>query len=120
MPFIDPDVIPARGQGREPTSDLRRVEELVGEVPRLGAQPAAGDGAAFFRPDHQTAGLGEQLLTGGGLEFAPKLVSAEQQRHVRRALEVRLADDAALAVARTAVVGRPVPLDAKHPEAPCR
>jgi hypothetical protein len=120
MLFVEADVVLARGQRREPTGHLGPVEELVGEVPRSRAQQAAGDGAAALWPDHQTTGLGEQIFTGRDLELPPEFISAQQQGHVRRALEVRLADDTALAVARTAVVGSPETLDAKDSEAPCR
>ena len=49
------------------------------------------------------------------LQSLPQLVGPQEQRHVGRVLEVRLADDPGLPVAGAPVVRRGVPLQPEHP-----
>ena len=96
---------------REAASDLGAVQLLVLQAV-LDARPhgaledprAALDGA---RDE-------EQLLAGLGLELAPELVRAQDERHVARVLEVRLTDDPREPVRGAELVRDREALDPEH------
>ncbi len=96
------------------------VEKFVRQVPLAGRAQAAGDGRRLGPAEVEAAGERHQVGARAGLELVPELVGAQQQRHVRRVLEVRLPDDARPAVARPAVVRRPEALEPEHPLPPRR
>ncbi len=108
--LVERDEVVARRERRKAPADLRRVEHFVREPIRLRGGEAAGDDVAVRRADHQPAGEVEQRW----IELAPQLIRAQEQRHVVRAFEVRLADDARASVARAAVVRGRETLDADH------
>ena len=60
----------------------------------------------------------EQLPASRRFQLAPQPVTFLEQRHVVGVLEIRLADDAGLAVAAAAIVRRVKAVDADGPHAP--
>jgi hypothetical protein len=52
----------AGGEGREATADLRRRQQLVGEVPFDGRGPSARQHRALGGPEQQPAGGQQQRL----------------------------------------------------------
>lgn len=92
-PFVQRDLVVGRGHGREPAADLRRVQQLVRQVPLLGAAQAAGHGPAVRPAHHQPAGPEHHGPATVRLDLRPQLGRAQQQRHVGRVLEVGLAGD---------------------------
>ena len=93
---------------------LGRLENLVGEPVLDRASQRAGEELTPRRPDHQAAGLHEQLLADLLLERRPQLVRALHDRHVARMLVVRLANDACAAVRRSVNVRSHEAVDAEH------
>ena len=103
---------------REPLRHGPLVEHLVGQVPRPHARQRAGHDVGVGSPDHQRARPRDHRLAGVGRQSFPALVRPAHERHVGRVLEVGLAHDARVAVARAAVVGRRELLEPRHQRPP--
>ena len=110
----------ALGEAELRVADRHRgpLEPLVGERPPRGTAQRPGDHLRVGRAQHQAADAVQQRPPGRRPELVPQLVGPPGQRHVVGVLEVRLADDAGLAVRRAEGVGRPELLDAEHAHAP--
>ncbi len=78
----------------------------------------AGHHFAVGRTDFEQPDLVEQPPTRRLLQFAPQPVALFQQGHIVQVLEIRLANDASLAVAAAAVVRRMEAVDSHGPHAP--
>ncbi len=100
-----------QAEGGEPARGLGSVDLLVRE-PVLDAR--ANGALEDPRAALERARDEEQLLAGVGLELPPELVRAEDERHVARVLEVRLADDPGEPVRRAALVRNLEALEPEH------
>ena len=109
--LVQAHLVVGRVERREATPDLRGVEHLVRQVPLAGRTQAAGHGRAV-RPAEVEAAVERHQV---GVQLVPQLVGAQQQRHVRRVLEVGLPDDARPAVTGPLVVRRTEAFEAEHP-----
>ncbi|MCG3121440.1 MAG: hypothetical protein ALAOOOJD_04532 [bacterium] len=81
-------------------------EKLMRQSMKLRAVAGASDQNAFRWADHQAAGLQKKLLACFPLQRRPIFVGALHDRHVHRMFEIRLANDARLAVRRAEGVRR--------------
>ena len=113
--LVQGDVAGMRRESRESASYLGPVEHLVPQVPFPARTQAARNCEAVRRPDEQPAREPVDLALGIGGELVPQLVGTQQQRHIRRVLEVGLPDDARTAVAGSFVVGGSELLQPEHP-----
>ena len=116
--LVQRDVARRRRHGRKPAADLRGVEQLMRQAPLLRAAQAAGHGPAVRAAHHHAPGQVHDHPAGGGLDLRPQLGRPQQQRHVRRILEVRLPGDPRAAVAGPFIVHGGVPLQPEHPQPP--
>ncbi len=78
------------------------------------------DQRAVRRADLGNAGDVQQRPRGLGLDLAPQLVGAADQRHIGRVLEIGEADDAGVAVRRAAIVARWIAINPEHALAAAR
>ena len=97
--------------GREAPRHLGAAQHLVLEVV-LGARAenAVEDAVAAL----DDSGDVQELLARLGLELAPQLVRAAQERHVVGVLEVREPDDACQSVRRAVLVEQVETLETEH------
>ena len=79
-----------------------------------GAAERARHELSVARSDHQTADLVQQRLARPNLELAPEIVRAAQDRDIHRMLEVRFANDPAVAVRRSERVPWRPAIQAQH------
>lgn len=91
--LVQPDLVRARRERGEPAPHLCGVEQLVRQVPLPCREQAARDGERVLPTEEQATVQRHDVLTGVALQLLPQLVGAQQQRHVRRVLEVGLPGD---------------------------
>src|SRR5450756_2293139 len=82
----------------ESLMNLCRSQSFVREIVLACAPQRAGNDHSITRADHEPASDLHQRRSARLLQLAPQLVRALDQRHVKRMLEVGLANDAAVPV----------------------
>jgi hypothetical protein len=83
---------------RVPGTNIRWREDVVCNVEFSSAAQGSRDDLAVAWSDHQTADFVQQRLARPRLELTPEIVRSAQNGDVHRVFEVRLANDAAVAV----------------------
>ena len=117
LALVERDLVVGQPERGEPPAHLGRVEHLVRQVPLPRGAQAAGDGVRVGPADEQAAGERDEVLAGVDGGPLPQLVRPQQQRHVRRVLEVGLPGDPRAAVAGAERVRRACAARARAPAA---